>query len=547
MIHPLAGTKVKSESLIDVKALETAYYTLVPTAGVKGERVSFGTSGHRGKAEEKSFNDLHVAAIAQAICDGRQEFGANSLCFVGPDTHALSSCAYRTVLEVLAGNKVVAGIDANGDFVPTPSVSRAILRYNEQHEDVADGIIITPSHNPPNNGGIKYNPPHGGPADTTVTKWIEAKANQYIEAKGEGIKRTPFNSIDASLQIAYEFKKLYVEELPQIINIEAIKRAKSNILVDALGGSGAAYWEAIRDTYGLNLTVVHSDYDPTFSFMAYDHDGVVRMDCSSAYAMAEVIRDIGQYDLAVGNDPDYDRYGIVTQEGMLEANKFLVTAGSYLFETRQWAGKGFAKTVVVTNLVDRMAEDRGIPVYEVPVGFKFFSPLLFAGTVGIAGEESAGGSFLKMDGTVWTTDKDGMIMALLAMEILATTGATPAEYYKELVGRYGEPVFSRQDAACSKEEKEKIKSLTASAISTDELNGEKIIDVRTTSLYGAYPIDGLRITTKEGWVVARPSGTEDLYKIYGESFKGEDDLTALLNEGRKLVDESITASLLEND
>lgn len=541
MTHPLAGTPARKEDLINVEALDKAYYEIIPDGANKNQRVAFGTSGHRGKAFDGSFNDLHVAAIVQAICDGRGQFGAEGVCFVGQDTHALSQPARKTVLEVLAGNGVIAGIDRNGDFVPTPSMSRAILRHNAGDKAAkADGIIITPSHNPPDNGGIKYNPPHGGPADTDVTKWIENRANEYVEAKGNGIKRTPLEKIDSSLQLPYDFKTLYVKELAEIINIDVIRQVNPHVLVDALGGSGAAYWKEIARVYKLDLTVIHGDYDPTFSFMTYDHDGAIRMDCSSPYAMAGVIKVIGDYDLAVGNDPDYDRYGIVTEEGLLGANQYLVTAGSYLFSTRQWAGKGFAKTVVVTGLVDRMAADREIPVYEVPVGFKYFSPLLFAGTVGIAGEESAGGSFLKKDGTVWTTDKDGMVMALLAMEILAATGENPHHYYEGLAKRYGDPVFSRHDAACSKEAKELLKKLTPAAVHQKDLNGEPITEVRTTSLYGDYPIDGLRVTTPQGWVVARPSGTEDLYKIYGESFKGEADLEGLLKEGQKLVTAAIS-------
>lgn len=539
MAHELAGTPVREEDLINIMELADAYANACPDIHDKGQLVSFGTSGHRGKASDGSFTDLHVAAITQAICDGRQEFGATSQCFVGQDTHALSQQALLTVLEVLAGNGVIAAVDSEMGFVPTPSVSRAIIRYNECHEEKADGIIITPSHNPPDNGGIKYNPINGGPADTDITKWIENRANEYVKAYGEGIQRISVDNIEPSLQVPYDYKKLYVEELKEIIDIEAIQKANLHVLVNALGGSGGAYWQAIRDYYGLDLTVINADYDPTFSFMSYDHDGKVRMDCSSAYAMAEVIKQIGDYDLAVGNDPDYDRYGVVTKEGLLPANHFFVTAGAYLFGSRHWEGKGFGKTAVVTSLVDVWAKHHDVPVYEVPVGFKYFASLLFHGQIGIGGEESAGASFLKKDGTVWTTDKDGMIMALLAMEMLATTGKTPAQLYQDLTGQYGTPAFGRIDAACSKEAKSILKQLNPSDVKAKDLDGQAIIDMRTMSLYHNLPLDGLRLATERGWLVARPSGTEDLYKIYGESLDGQDSLDALLEAGQELVSSAI--------
>lgn len=540
MAHSLAGTRVKAENLIDVASLVKAYYEGVPQPTKKGERVSFGTSGHRGISWQNSFTDAHVAAITQAICDGRKQFGATGLCFVGQDTHALSQPAYQTVLEVLAGNGIIAGVDCHGEFVPTPSVSRAIIRHNVEAKHKADGIIITPSHNPPEHGGIKYNPINGGPADTTITKWIEERANQYLMEQGKGIKRLPKAQITADLQKPYDFRELYVRELPEIIDMKAIQKANPHILIDALGGSGAAYWQRIAEVYGLDLTIVHGTYDPTFSFMAYDHDGAVRMDCSSPYAMAEVIKRRGEYDLAIGNDPDYDRYGIVTEEGLLAANHFLAVAGAYLFSTRSWDGKGIGKSLVVTQLIDRWAEVNHIPVYEVPVGFKFFAPLLFAGAIGLAGEESAGGSFLKKDGTVWTTDKDGIVMGLLAMEIFSVTGHSPGAYYTSLTKTYGNPCYARCDAPCSKEAKEVLKKLAPKDVTAKYLNGEKITDIRTTSLHGEIPIEGLRLGTSSGWVVARPSGTEDLYKIYGESFAGEAALAELLEEGQALVAATIS-------
>lgn len=541
MNHPLAGTLAREEDLIDITALLEAYYVNVPDTNEKSQRVSFGTSGHRGKALDASFTDAHVAAITQAICDGRERFGAKGLCLVGPDTHALSSAAYDTVLEVLAGNGVVAGCDANEDFVPTPSISRAILRENgkAKAKELVDGIVITPSHNPPEYGGIKYNPPHGGPAEEEITSWIEGRANVYLEARGEGIKRIPLGEITADLRQAYEFKKLYVEELKDIIDIEAIKKANLKVLINALGGSGGAYWRAIADYYELALDIINDDYDPTFAFMYYDHDGAIRMDCSSKFAMAGVIEGIGAYDLAVGNDPDYDRYGVVTKEGLMQANHFLCVACDYLFSSRSWAGKGIGKTVVVTDLLNRIAQDKGVAVYEVPVGFKYFSALLYKGQVGLVGEESAGGSFLTKAGTVWTTDKDGIIMALLAMEVMAVTGKSPSVYYDGLASRFGAPATGRFEAACTKGEKEKLKNLSPEIIADKEVNGDPILDIRTTALMDKLPIGGLRITTKEGWLVARPSGTEDLYKVYGESFLGDEVLKGFLEAGKLLVSRAL--------
>lgn len=540
MVHQLAGKKVRPEDLINLEVLQDAYYNVAPNPSDKGQVVSFGTSGHRGVSTKGTFNDLHVACIVQAVCDLRQEFGASGPCFVGQDTHALSQVAFTTALEVLAGNGVVAAVDGAMDFVPTPSVSRAIIRYNESAVEKADGLIITPSHNPPNNGGIKYNPINGGPADTSITKRIESLANQYLQDYGQGIKRISIDNMGPEAQMAYDYKGLYVKELAQIIDMEAIKKAGIHALVNGLGGSGAHYWEAIRDYYELDLTVINKDYDPTFSFMTYDHDGVVRMDCSSPFAMADVIQQIGAYDIALGNDPDYDRYGVVTSEGLLNANHYLVTAANYLFETRSWGSSvGVGKTAVVTSLVDAWAKDKGITVYEVPVGFKYFAPLLFEGQIGIGGEESAGASFLQMDGRVWTTDKDGMIMCLLAMEMMAKTGKTPAALYDELTKTYGKPSFGRIDAPATKEQKARLKELSPEDLASDTLAGDPILEVRTQSLYGDQPIDGLKIVTPRGWLVARPSGTEDLYKIYGESLAGQEGLQALLGEGQALVSAAI--------
>ncbi len=540
MAHSLAGQPVRAEDLIQLQPLIDAYYDLAPNPKDKDQVVSFGTSGHRGVSTKGTFNDLHVACIVQAICDLRREFGATGPCFVGQDTHALSQVAFQTALEVLAGNKVLAAVDQDMGFVPTPSISRAIIRYNEVHEGLADGLIITPSHNPPDNGGIKYNPTNGGPADTDITQRIEELANRYLANYGEGIKRISVDNIEPEAQLAYDYKGLYVEELAQIIDMEAIKKAGLKVLVNGLGGSGAHYWQAISDQYDLGLTIINVDYDPTFSFMTYDHDGVVRMDCSSPYAMADVIKQIGSYDLAVGNDPDYDRYGVITQEGLLNANYYLLTAAAYLFESRSWPSQvGVGKTAVVTSQVDAWAQEAGRQVYEVPVGFKYFAPLLFDGRIGIGGEESAGASFLKKDGHVWTTDKDGIIMCLLAMEMLAKTGKDPAEAYQLLAAQLGQTCFGRIDAPANKGQKARLKSLSPDDLQTNTLAGDPILEVRTCSSYGNQPLGGLKVVTAKGWLVARPSGTEDLYKIYGESSKGQAGLEKLLQEGQELVDKAL--------
>lgn len=540
MAHSLAGQPVRAEDLVQIQSLIDAYYDLAPNPKDKDQVVSFGTSGHRGVSTKGTFNDLHVACIVQAVCDLRREFGATGPCFVGQDTHALSQVAFQTALEVLAGNNVLAAVDQDMSFVPTPSISRAIIRYNEVHENLADGLIITPSHNPPDNGGIKYNPTNGGPADTDITKRIEELANLYLVNYGEGIKRISVDNIEPGAQLAYDYKGLYVEELDQIIDMDAIKKAGLKVLVNGLGGSGAHYWQAISDHYKLGLTIINVDYDPTFSFMTYDHDGVVRMDCSSPYAMADVIKQIGSYDLAVGNDPDYDRYGVVTQEGLLNANYYLLTAAAYLFESRSWPSQvGVGKTAVVTSQVDDWAQEAGRQVYEVPVGFKYFAPLLFDGRIGIGGEESAGASFLKKDGHVWTTDKDGIIMCLLAMEMLAKTGKDPAEAYQLLAAQLGQTCFGRIDAPANKGQKARLKSLSPDDLQTNTLAGDPILEVRTCSSYGKQPLGGLKVVTDKGWLVARPSGTEDLYKIYGESSKGQAGLDELLKEGQELVDKAL--------
>lgn len=541
MAHQLAGKPVQEQDIIDIQTIVDAYFDNVPDMTDPTQLVSFGTSGHRGTSLSGTFTDLHVAAITQAICDGRRQFGATGPVFVGQDTHALSQPALVTVLEVLAGNGITAMVDSEMDFVPTPSVSRAIIRYNEEHDEKADGIIITPSHNPPDNGGIKYNTIIGGPADTLVTKWIETRANEYLTAycECEDFKRISIDNIEPSAQVPYDYKGLYVEELDSVINMDAIKAANLKVLVDALGGSGASYWRAIKERYGLDLDIIHDEYDPTFGFMTYDHDGKVRMDCSSPYAMAAVMEQVNNYAFAVGNDPDYDRFGIVDKDGLVSPNDILTIAARYLFTTRGWKDKGVGKTIVCTSLIDKWAEDNDVPVFEVPVGFKYFSQLLFDGEIGIGGEESAGASILKKDGTVWTTDKDGIIMCLLGLEMRSVMGSTVFKMAEDFHEKYGTPKFGRIDAACSKLQKQKLKQLNADSITATTVDGDEIISIRTTSSYKDMPIDGVRVDTEKGWFVARPSGTEDLYKIYGESYKGDLGLVALLTAGEEIVNAAL--------
>lgn len=542
MAHRLAGTAVREEDLINIDELYAAYFHNKPDVTNSDELISFGTSGHRGEALMRTFTDMHVAAITQAVCDYRRQAGIEGLCFVGRDTHALSQTAYQTVLGVLAGNQIAFAYDEDDDFVPTPSVSRAILRTNEEGGEQADGIIITPSHNPPEHGGIKYNPPHGGPAEEEITSWIETRANDYLQNQCRGICRAAAVTCKES-GVAYPFKELYVQELSQVIDMELIKKSGIRILVDALGGSGANYWKRINEVYHLGLEIIHGEYDPTFSFMHYDHDGKVRMDCSSAYAMSGVKKYIAEYDIAVGNDPDYDRYGIVTRNGILSANQFLVCATDFLFKTRSWQGKGIGKTVVVTELLNRLAEERELPVFEVPVGFKYFSSLLKEGKTALVGEESAGGSFLQKDGSPWTTDKDGIIMALLAMEIIASEKIGLDTYYEQLAAPFGIPATGRFEAACSLREKSVLKKLTKEDLPVESIKGDSIQEVRSYSLFNQIPLGGVRITTQHGWLVARPSGTENLYKIYGESFLGEEALQVFLETGKQLVSEALQKKL----
>lgn len=541
-VHELAGTKVRKEDYIDLQAIEKAYHTLHPDVSDPHQQVRFGTSGHRGQAGNGSFTEDHVAAIAQAVCNFRKQFGAEGPLFVGEDTHYLSKLAYQTVLSVLAANGVTAYVDSEGDFVPTPSVSRAILRFNAHRDNrLADGLIITPSHNPPEHGGIKYNPITGGPADTDITKTIENEANRLLAGHNAEVKKIPYEQAkDSDLVLPYDYKGLYVAELESIIDMDAIRNAHLRILVNALGGSGMNYWHAISDKYHLNLEFVNDTYDPQFTFMNYDHDGKVRMDCSSTYVMSSVTGQAANYNLILANDPDYDRFGIVSgAEGMISANAYLTVAAHYLMTHRNFEGLGIAKTVVTTDMLARVAKLLDIPLYEVPVGFKYFGPLYTNGKIAFSGEESAGGTFIAKDRSVWTTDKDGMIMCLLAAEIRAITGKSPVAYYNDLCEKLGRPYTMRSDAPATLEEKAKISALTEADVTEKQLCGSPITAVLSKSPYGDYAIGGVKIITKDGWVTARPSGTEDMYKLYAESFVSPEQAEKLLEEGKALITKAL--------
>lgn len=541
-IHPLAGTKVKVEDYINAEKLVKAYQENHPDPSNVAQQVRFGTSGHRGQAENGSFTDDHVAAVTQAICTLRQRFGAQGPIFVGKDTHFLSDLAFKTVLAVTAANKISVYVDSEGDFVPTPSVSRAILRYNDHRDEkLADGIIITPSHNPPEHGGIKYNPITGGPAESDITKAIETEANRLIAGGCAEIKRIPYyDAAQGPYVSSYDFKGLYVAELDSVIDMDAIRDSKLRILVNALGGSGMNYWHQIAEVYDIPMDFVNDTYDPMFSFMNYDHDGKVRMDCSSAYVMSSVASSGGSYDLILANDPDYDRFGIICgSQGMIGANAYLSAASHYLLQHRNFDGRGIAKTVVTTDLLARVAKELKAPLYEVPVGFKYFGPLFTAGKIAFAGEESAGGSFVAKDGSVWTTDKDGIIMCLLAAEMKAVTGKSPLTYYDELCARLGRPYAQRSDAAANLEEKAKIGSLTEADVTEKTLCGGTITAVLSKSPYADLAIGGVKICTADGWVAARPSGTEDMYKLYSESFVSEGQAGQFLEEGKNLIDKAL--------
>ena len=545
MPHPLAGKPAPADSLIDTAALLAAYAD-TPDVNVATERVAFGTSGHRGSAFKLSFNEAHILAIAQAVCEYRAAQSIVGPLFLGKDTHALSAPAQRTVLEVLAANGVEVILQAEGGYTPTPVISRAILDYNRQNcthgtgdDCQADGLVITPSHNPPQDGGIKYNPPHGGPADTDATGWIEQRANALMVEGNKDVLRVPYEqALAAPTTQQQDFVAPYVADLGNVIDMAAIRDAGLKIGVDPMGGAAVAYWKPIAEKYGLNLEVVNPNVDPAFGFMTLDHDGKIRMDCSSPYAMAGLVGLKDRFDIAWGNDADVDRHGIVTPSmGLMNPNHFLAVAIHYLLTHRpEWKHDvAVGKTLVSSGLIDRVVTGLGRKFIEVPVGFKWFSPGLLAGSLCFGGEESAGASFLRRDGTVWTTDKDGIILGLLAAEITAVTGKDPGHYYQELAAQHGTPYYVRIDAAATPAQKTAFKTLTGDKVAAATLAGERITGKFTRAPGNDAPIGGLKVTTENGWFAARPSGTEDIYKIYAESFKSGEHLQAIVAEAKEIV------------
>ncbi len=538
-ISPLAGKPAPKELLIDPSRLEREYYEQRPDLRNRNQLVSFGTSGHRGSPLNGSFTEAHILAITQAICDYRRSQGYDGPLYMGKDTHAVSGPAQRTALEVLAGNNVETIIQRDDGFTPTPVISRAILVYNRNRkEHLADGIVITPSHNPPADGGFKYNPPNGGPADTDVTRWVERRANDLLR-NGTVIKRVPFAAaIKADTTHQQDFVLPYVEDLKNVIDMEAIRSAGLKLGVDPLGGAAEPYWEPINSIYNLDIHVANSSINPTFSFMTFDHDGQIRMDPSSPYAMARLVDLKNQYDVAFANDPDSDRHGIVTpSSGLMNPNHYLAVAIRYLLMHRpNWpAHVAVGKTLVSSTMIDRVVGKLGRSLCEVPVGFKWFVPGLFDGSLCFGGEESAGASFLRKDGTVWTTDKDGPIMDLLAAEITARMGKDPGELYQELTTEFGTPFYTRIDAPATPAQKARLQKLSPDAIANDTLAGEPITAKLTSAPGNGAPIGGLKVVTENGWFAARPSGTENIYKIYAESFKDQNHLAAIVQEAQEIV------------
>ncbi|MFA6149034.1 MAG: phosphoglucomutase (alpha-D-glucose-1,6-bisphosphate-dependent) [bacterium] len=538
--HPNAGKPADPKDLADIPGLVAAYSARKPDPSEPGQRVSFGTSGHRGSSLALSFNEDHILAVTQAICEHRKREGITGPLFLGMDTHALSEPAFRTALEVLAGNGVEAVVDRYGGYTPTPVISHAILSHNRgRSEGLADGIVITPSHNPPEDGGFKYNPPHGGPADTEVTREIEERANAILGAGSRQVRRLPFErALSATTTRRHDYVREYVDDLGAVLDLEAIRGAGVRIGVDPLGGSGVGYWEPIAERYGLNLTVVNPAVDPTFGFMPLDRDGKIRMDCSSPFAMAGLIAMRDRFDVAFGNDTDADRHGIVTRSsGLLNPNHYLAAAIGYLFRRRTgWRNDaGIGKTVVSSGMIDRVAARLSRRLYEVPVGFKWFVQGLSDGTLGFGGEESAGASFLREDGTAWSTDKDGLILGLLAAEMMAVTGRDPGEMYGELTGEFGAPVYERIDAPATTAQKAALSKLSPSQVTAKTLAGERIEAMLSTAPGNGAAIGGLKVVTANGWFAARPSGTEDVYKLYAESFLGADHLRRIQEEAQALI------------
>ena len=539
--NPRAGQPAQPEDLVDVPHLVTAYYSLEPDPDDVAQQVVFGTSGHRGSALNGAFNEAHILAITQAIVEYRSAHGTTGPLFIGRDTHGLSEPAWVSALEVLAANDVVAMIDSADRYTPTPAISHAILTYNRGRSDgLADGIVVTPSHNPPYDGGFKYNPPNGGPADTDATNAIAKRANEILRG-GEAVKRVP---LARALQTAerHDYMDAYVADLPNVVDIDVIRKTGIKIGADPLGGASVDYWAAIGERHRLNLSVVNPLVDATWRFMTLDHDGKIRMDCSSPDAMASLIANRDHYQIATGNDADSDRHGIVTPDaGLMNPNHYLAAAIDYLYTHRpSWpAGIAVGKTAVSSSIIDRAVDGIGRKLVEVPVGFKWFVDGLIGGTIGFGGEESAGASFLRFDGSVWTTDKDGIILALLASEILAVTGASPSQRYQELTEKYGDPTYARLDAPANREQKARLAKLSPDQVSATELAGEQITAKLTTAPGNGAPLGGLKVTTANAWFAARPSGTEDVYKIYAESFSGPDHLAEVQREAQQVVDKVI--------
>jgi phosphoglucomutase len=542
MSDPRAGQPAEPSDLVDVAHLVTAYYTGVPDPEDVNQQVAFGTSGHRGSSLRTAFNETHILATTQAIVDYRREQAYDGPLFIGRDTHGLSEPAWATALEVLVANDVTVLVDADDRYTPTPAVSHAIIRAN-LGGGTADGIVVTPSHNPPYDGGFKYNPPHGGPADSDATSVIAARANELIRGGLAEVKRVPFAKARAAAT-AYDFLGTYVDDLPHVVDLAAIKEAGVRIGADPLGGASVDYWAAIAERHGLDLTVVNPLVDPTWRFMTLDWDGKIRMDCSSPSAMASLIAQKDRYDIATGNDADSDRHGIVTPDaGLMNPNHFLAVAIGYLFGGARpgWpAGARIGKTLVSSSMIDRVAASIGRELVEVPVGFKWFVPGLIDGSFGFGGEESAGASFLRSDGSAWTTDKDGIILALLASEILAKTGRSPSAHYADLVAEHGDPAYARIDAAATREQKAALAALSPDAVTATSLAGEEITTKLTEAPGNGAKIGGLKVTTESAWFAARPSGTEDVYKIYAESFRGPEHLAQVQAEAREVVDAALT-------
>ncbi len=547
-VSPLAGKPAETSMLVDVPRLITAYYAEAPDPSAPEQRVKFGTSGHRGSAFDKSFNEWHILAITQAICLYRERQKIDGPLFLGMDTHALSVPAFASALETLAGNGVEVMLAEKEEYTPTPVISHAILTYNRGRKTrLADGIVITPSHNPPRDGGFKYNPPNGGPAESAVTAWIEAKANEFLENGLLGLKRIPFEkALRSPTTRRHDYLNAYVSDLGNVLDMEAIRDAKISLGVDPLGGAGVCYWGPIAERYGLNLTIVNEAVDPTFRFMTVDWDGQIRMDPSSPYAMQKLIGLKDRFDIAFACDTDHDRHGIVTRSGgLLAPNHYLSVAISYLFQHRpKWRKEAaVGKTVVSSQMIDRVTEKLGRKLYETPVGFKWFVAGLLEGSLGFGGEESAGASFARLNGAVWTTDKDGIVPALLAAEITARMGRDPGEMYHELTLEFGEPAYERVEASATPDQKEQLAKLSPQQVKLTELAGEKVQAILTHAPGNGAPIGGLKVVAGNGWFAARPSGTENIYKIYAESFLGPDHMRRILEEAQTIVSDALASSV----